>query len=607
MSFWTELKRRNVFRVGAAYAMGAWVVLQLLDVVGEILEIPSWAGKLILALVVLGFFVSLAFAWAFELTPEGVKPEREVDRSQSIGGNTGKRLDRIIIVLLVLALAWFLFDEFYREPLQAERAGQAGARAVAASELTSIAVLPFADLSQGRDQGWFADGLAEEILNSLARIPELQVSSRTASFRYRNSEMPLVQVAGELGVDHVLEGSVRFSNDRIRVSSQLIRSEDGFQIWSENYDRAPADLISIQEDLARSIAEALQISLDPEALAAMADAGTRSTEAYLAYLRGIALEGGASTRPRAEVLKEVRDHFEQAVAADPEFGDAWYRLANWWIYDLMPTNVFAGLSGMPVEAATEEFNRVINKAIEFAADRVDRDGYRAMKAEVAGRLGEAVERHRAFVDARPNQVVGWTGLLNTAMKASDEANLRLALDWLRENGRKDLNSAITYIGNAYQHEDPSALADYGLERMEQWPDVQILMYQVHRALLWAGRIEEGAELARRIDDDWGNKPLLLLRQACSEGRVEDAEAIFEQSLATGKGSRWIGLKILGREEAAAQAMADLANSDLPFQRSMPLTYRIFDPTPFPAVMALLERENIPRPPPLEIPFRCGSA
>lgn len=605
MGFWNELKRRNVFRVGAAYAVGAWFVLQLLDVVGEILELPAWGGQLVLALVVVGFFLTLLFAWAFELTPEGIRPEREVDRSRPPTRETGKRLDRLIIVLLVLVVSWFLLDEFYLEPRNDATAPNAGV--TTSGELASIAVLPFEDLSQARDQGWFADGLAEEILTSLARIPALQVSSRTASFRYRGTDLPLAQIATELGVGHLLAGSVRSSEDRIRVSAQLIRTKDGFQAWSESYDRDPADLISIQEDLARSIAEALQISLDPEALAAMADAGTRSTEAYQAYLRGIALEGGASTRPREEVLLEVRERFERAVAADPEFGDAWYRLANWWLYDLMPTNVFAGLSGLPVEAATDEFNRVINEAIEHAADRADRDGYRAMKAEVAGRLREAVERYRAFVEARPNQVAGWSGLMNASAKASDDENLGRALDWLREHGRRDLNSAITYLGNAYQAEDPSQAADYGLERLQDWPDVQILLYQVHRTLLWAGRKDEAAVLLRRLDDDWGNKPLAALRQACAEGRVGDAEGIHQRPRPTSEGSMWIELKILGRDSEATQAVADLAESEQPFQRSMLLTYRIFDPAPFPSVLELLERENIRRPPPLEIPFRCGAA
>jgi TolB-like protein len=603
-----ELKRRGVFRAGAAYAVGGWFVLQLLDVVGEILELPSWGGKLILVLVVLGFFLTVALAWAFEFTPEGIRSEREVDRSQPTDPKAGRYLDRITIVLLVFVVAWFLFDEFYLEPLQVEREAPSGPTVnTAESRATAIAVLPFNDLSQAGDQGWFADGLAEEILNSLARIPELQVAARTASFGYQDSELPLSEIADELGVSYLLSGSVRSTRERLRVAAQLNRSSDGVQVWSETYDRDPENLIALQEDLARSIAGALQINLDPEAVDAMLSAGTESTEAYQAYLRGIALEGGASTRPRDKVLLEIRELHEAAVAADPAFADAWYRLGNWWLYDMMPTNVYFGLSGLPLEAAMEAFDRVINEAIEHAKDRVDQDGYRAMKANVAGRLREAVQRYDDFVTARPNQYAGWSGLLNAAMRASDAERVSRSLAWLRDTGRSSLNSAIHYVGTAYQYEDPSEVADYGLERMANWPESQILIYQVHRALLWAGRTEEAAALVRRIDDDWANKWLVQLRQACAEGRPSDAAAIMERVQADGGTSTWIALKILGRDGAAEQDIADVMNSPIPYQRLNYLGLRIFDPAPFPAAMEMLERENIVRPPALPIPYRCEGA
>jgi TolB-like protein len=608
VSFWIELKRRNVFRVGAAYAVGAWFVLQLLDVVGEILELPAWAGKLVLVLVVLGFFLSLFFAWAFELTPEGIKRDHEIDRSRAIAPATGRRLDRIIIALLALAVALLLFDELYLEPRQTEGAAPAGAASAAVdATATSIAVLPFEDLSEAGDQGWFADGLAEEILNSLARIPELQVSARAASFRYRDSDLPLSAIAGELGVGYMLAGSVRSTRERIRVTVQLNRASSGVQVWSETYDRDPADLISLQEDLAVSIAEALQISLDPNALAAMVAAGTRSTEAYRLYLRGLALAGGASTRPREDVMPEVRALYEQAVAVDPQFADAWYQLASWWQADMMPNNLYGNLSGFSTESAMQAFERAIDKAIEHAADRVDQDGYRAVKADVAGRLREAVERYDAFVTARPNNYAGWDGLLFAAMKASDSAQVRRSLAWLRERGRQELFSAFVYVGNAYQYEDPSRVAGYGLERLEEWPESQILAYQTHRALLWAGRTGEAAELVRRIDDGWGGKSPALLRQACAEGRQADAEALYDRHPADEKHLRWIELKILGREEAAKRAVDATLKSDIPFQRTAFLDYRVFDPTPHPVLVDLLKREGVARPPAIEIPFRCREA
>ena len=171
----------------------------------------------------------------------------------------------------------------------------------------SIAVLPFTDMSAAGDQEYFGDGLAEEILNALVRVPDLQVSARTSSFQYRDTTLSIPEIAAELGVAHVLEGSVRSAGDRVRVTAQLIRAEDGFHVWSENYDRDPADMIVIQEDLARSIATALQTSMDPEALAAMARVGTQSVAAYQDYLKGLQL------RQEALSSTESGDIFQQGI------------------------------------------------------------------------------------------------------------------------------------------------------------------------------------------------------------------------------------------------------------------------------------------------------
>jgi len=195
----------------------------------------------------------------------------------------------------------------------------------------SIAVLPFADLSQAQDQHWFADGLAEEILNALVKVPDLSVAARTSSFQYRGSSQSIAQIAKELGVAHVLEGSVRSGGDRIRVTAQLIRASDGFHLWSDTYDRQNADMISIQEDLARNIASVLETSMDPEALEQMAQVGTRSVEAYQAYLRGVQL--AAESFSIQDGRKKLREAFEQITKAleyDPQFSEAHVRVAEYW-------------------------------------------------------------------------------------------------------------------------------------------------------------------------------------------------------------------------------------------------------------------------------------
>jgi len=350
MSFFEELKRRNVFRVGAAYAVAAWVLLQVLDVVGEILELPQWGGKLILAALVIGFVLALIFAWAYELTPEGVKRESEVDRSRSIRTQTGQRLNRAILVTLALAVALFAVDKFLWDPArdralaeraaeqarteaQAEAAAEASAQAAAEN---SIAVLPFADMSEAGDQQYFSDGIAEELLNALVRVDGLKVASRTSSFAFRGNDLRLQEIAQALNVSHILEGSVRRSGDRVRITAQLIDARSDRHLWSETYDRDLDDVLAVQAEIASAIVgamkQALGLDLRPEQVAIAA--ATQSSDAYDLYLRGRAL-----ILARSDILKAI-GYLEQAVAIDPMFAKAWevlgaaYFLAPSWNYEV---------------------------------------------------------------------------------------------------------------------------------------------------------------------------------------------------------------------------------------------------------------------------------
>ncbi|MEJ2273923.1 MAG: FlgO family outer membrane protein, partial [Woeseiaceae bacterium] len=271
--FLDELKRRNVVRVGIAYIVVGWLVFQVGEVLFPTFGAPEWIFKSVILLIALGFPFALVFAWAFELTPEGVKKTEEVDASASITPSTGKRLNQITIVALVVALGYFVWQSQAEDPAGetgSEPVGHAVAAAVeeTAEAVTSaqiqhtppgqktIAVLPFVNMSSSEEQEWFADGLTEEILNALARTPDLLVAARTSSFVYKDSDKEVTEIADSLGVAHVLEGSVRRSGDRLRVTAQLIRAGDGFHLWSQTYDRDFADLIDIQENVAFEIANA---------------------------------------------------------------------------------------------------------------------------------------------------------------------------------------------------------------------------------------------------------------------------------------------------------------------------------------------------------------
>jgi TolB-like protein/Flp pilus assembly protein TadD len=615
MSFLEELKRRNVFRVGIAYGLLGWVVLQAADFALDLIDAPNWVIQVFFIAGLVGLPFALFFAWAYELTPEGIKREEDVDRSGSITPTTGRKLDRAIIGFLALAVVLLLADRFINtgdrgaETRSAETQVAAEQTADAdAPPPKSVAVLPFADLSQNGDQEWFADGLAEEILSALARTPDLLVASRTSSFAYKGLNKDILEIAEDLGVAHVLEGSVRSAGGRIRVTAQLIRAEDGFHVWSEDYDRAPDDLIGIQEDLALSIAEALETTMDPDELEAMARVGTRSVEAYKAYLRGLANDTG-SADAGAPTVREALRHYEEATDIDPRFAQAYLRQAFWWKGQLTPSFILSGATDLTVEELMERFTAAIDQAIEHAATDIDRRGYLAQKAEVEVRIRDAIEFYEAYLEARPNDLPALLGLAGVVEMIGDAAARQRTMPRLRERGLRDTTAATWYLSTAYDDGDPDEVADYGLERLRDHPDHRGLLYQTHRALMWAGRAEEGASVLRRYNLNFDESPLMLMRQACIEGRREDAEQAFA-AISRGNDDRWrttawLGLKILGRDAEADPLLEPIARSTSPYQIATMLNYAIFDPGPHPELMNILEREGVLRPAPKALPFRCA--
>jgi TolB-like protein/Tfp pilus assembly protein PilF len=604
MSFFVELKRRNVFRIGIAYVLMGWVLLQGADFVFDLIGSPNWVIQTLSAVVVLGLPIALFFAWAFEMTPEGIKREADVDRTESITPQTGRKLDRAIIVFLALALVLVLGERFF---LAGNETVEPPPMPAGDTSAKSVAVLPFDDMSQARDQEWFADGLAEEILNALTRVPDLQVSSRTSSFRYRDSDLPMEQIAEELGVAHILEGSVRSAGDTIRVTAQLIRAQDGFHLWSETYDRNANDLMGIQQQLAVSIALALETSMDPEALEDMARVGTQSIDAYLAYLKGVSLLNTQSTRPYGDIRLEALPYFEQASDIDPEFAAAHFQQANWWYSELTPSFLFNDLTDLSVEEVMQRFESSINRAIDHAATPAERKGYLALKAQTEGRLRDAIPLWRDFLAERPNDWRAASALYRAAYMSGDLSQAEETLEMSIDRFESDLGANIGILGRAYEHMDPVEVVAMGEDRLERWPDNTGILYQTHRAMMWAGQAEAGAALLRRLPTSFPNLGMAKLRQACLEGRLADAEAIYAAEMRTRPDDamyQWQMLKTLGRDQEASEALHPLTESPSPHQVAAALSYAYFDPTPHPEVMDLLEREGVLRPPTAEIPFKC---
>jgi adenylate cyclase len=342
MNLFAELKRRNVFRVGIAYLVVSWFMLQIIDVVIPILILPDWVARFIFLLLAVGFIPVLIAAWAFELTPDGLKKEKDIDRSQSIASQTGRKLDRTIIVVLVLALGYFVYDKFLTRtpdsspestPLTNASMEQTPGPVTSPTLSTdekSVAVLPFVNMSDDAENEYFSDGISEELLNVLVRVNGLRVPSRTSSFTFKGSDKKLAEIGKELQVDHILEGSVRKSGDRIRVTAQLIEVNTDTHLWSETYTRQLDDIFAVQDEIAQAIVSALKVTLTGSDQAQIQSRSTASVEAYNKYLLGRHLW---NQRSPASLLASV-EPLREAIALDPQYGRAWEALAD--AYVLMP-------------------------------------------------------------------------------------------------------------------------------------------------------------------------------------------------------------------------------------------------------------------------------
>ena len=313
-SFWGELKRRNVVRVAIAYAVVAWLLLQFADVILDNIEAPTWVFQAILLLLVIGLPVALIFAWAFELTPEGLKKESDVDRSESITHVTGRKLDFMIIGVLAIAVGFLLVDKLYLSE------GATATDEIIATERKSIAVLPFVNMSEDPNNEYFADGISEEILNLLANIPELRVTSRSSAFSFKGQNLDVPTMAARLNVEHVLEGSVRKSGNQLRITAQLIKVVTDTHLWSQTYDRELEDIFAIQDDIAGAVVDALKITL----LGEKPNAAETNPEAYALYLQGRHF----SNQGTAESINQAETLLKESLDIEPGFAPAWVELGQ---------------------------------------------------------------------------------------------------------------------------------------------------------------------------------------------------------------------------------------------------------------------------------------
>ncbi len=406
-----ELKRRNVFRVGVAYLIAAWLVLQVLDLVLENIDAPAWIMRLAMILIALGFPLVLGFAWAFELTPEGVKREKHVDRSKSITAHTGRRLDRLITVILIIAVGVLLTDRFlHRSSSEGEPA-----RPVASAEprsdgsRRSIAVLPFANRSNAADDVFFVDGIHDDILTHLAKISSLKVISRTSVMRYRDTQKPIREIGDELDVATIMEGSVQRAGDRVRINVQLIDAETDEHLWAEIYDRAltASNIFDIQTEMSKAIAGELRANLTSDEEQRLAQKPTENLEAYEAYLLGRQLLATRSVQS----IADAKAWFLKAINLDPDFA-----LAYVGVSDSIQLQVDYG--GWSPRVAAREAKPYVDRALELEPDLGEAHVSFASMLEYAGDFDAAEAAYLHGLDLAPNYAQGhmWYGLFQQLIR-----------------------------------------------------------------------------------------------------------------------------------------------------------------------------------------------
>ena len=321
-NFFAELKRRNVYRVAVAYAVAAWLLIQVATQVFPFFEIPNWAVQLVVLLAVIGFPIALVLAWAFEITPEGIKRAEDVLPNESITRKTGRKLTALIVIIAAVAAGLMVF-RFVRSHSGSEEGKQSAVEA--AIESKSIAVLPFENLSDEKANAYFAEGIQDEILTRLSKIADLKVISRTSTQHYKTGPGNLPEIAQQLGVAHILEGSVQKQGNRVHVSVQLIKASNDSHIWADTFDRDITDMFAIESEVAKAIAGQLEAKLTGREQQVIAARPTDNSEAHDAYLRGLTYTLKSQTTP-ADYLG-AQKNLREAVRLDPKFALAWALLS----------------------------------------------------------------------------------------------------------------------------------------------------------------------------------------------------------------------------------------------------------------------------------------
>src|SRR6266487_3161477 len=355
-NFFAELKRRNVIRFAGLYLVGAWLLTQVASTVLPMFGAPDWLPRSIVSLLAIGFIPALIFSWVFEMTPQGLKRDEDVRPEESIAPQTARRMNRMIIAVLVVALGYFAFDKFVLAPRRAAAPNDL----LSAISAKSIAVLPFENRSEDKANAYFADGIQDEILTRLSKIADLKVISRTSTQHYKSAPENLPEIARQLGVAHIVEGSVQKSRDAVRVNVRLIKATNDSQLWADTFDRKLTDIFSVESEVAKAIADQLRAKLTGQEEQVIAAKSTDSPEAYDAYLRGLAYSVKTGLNYADQIA--AQSYLKEAVRLDPKFALAWALLSQ------VDALGYVMLSLQPTPALREEAGQAADTALDLQPD-----------------------------------------------------------------------------------------------------------------------------------------------------------------------------------------------------------------------------------------------
>ena len=534
-NFLTELKRRKVFKVGAAYLVAAWLAVQAASIGFPAFDAPPWALRVFILVALLGFPIAVVMAWMFDVTPQGVKLDTSTSGS--------KRLFAVAALLMVLALGWY----FYGQP--SFRKGDAATPVPANPK--SIAVLPFDNLSRDPDNAYFCEGVQDEILTRLAKVADLKVISRTSTQHFKSSPNDLPQIAKQLGVMHILEGSVQKANDQVRVNVQLINAMTDAHLWADTYDRKLTDIFAVESEIAKTIAETLQARLSGSEKRLMAKAPTVNPEAYELYLKGRFFW---NKRTGADLRKSI-EYLKQAISKDPGYALAYAALAD--SYGIL--RFYGGASPdesiVPATAAAK-------KALELDDSLAEAHASLGLIATEELEIHRGVSELERAVQLNPNYATGhhWLSLALTALRQSDrsivELKRALELDPLSMVINADLSIGYIY---ARRYDEAEAQARRTLEID---PGSFLAHYYLGMALQLKGKLKEAIpEFQKAVDLNHDPYSMAMLAQGYARnGQTDQARQLLAQLNEMAKSGQvpeyalTLTYASLGEKERAIQAL-----------------------------------------------------